>query len=429
MSLPHHEEAEQAILAHITYAPHDIHRVAALVRPEHFHSRRNQLVFTAMQEVAAESGESNVNLLTIKHALGNRFIEVGDAHLAGLDLHMPATGEVERLCDIIVECFVRRQLVGRCGALSRDAASNGSSASALLAEVGRIKEELEVQCSGPGIWAEGSDFADSVDLDEPPRSMLGFGSGLVSWDSMTLGFQPGHLVVIAGRTSHGKSALMLVAALHAAKKGAKVAIESLEMTISELAERSISVLSQVPLKAIQRRSFSEVQKHQADEAQNLMAGLPLAVSDTPGRSVEQIASAARLRKATSGLDLLCIDYLSHVRTSASFDSESLRIGHITSSLKVLAKDLGVPVILLHQISRRAEERSGSIPTLADLKWSSSVEEDADVVNFIHRPWVYTRAEDDKHKATIILAKNRGGATGRVECFFNGPTVTFRDLER
>ena len=187
--------------------------------------------------------------------------------------------------------------------------------------------------------------------------------------------------------------------------------------------------SQVPLRTILTRQMTKEKRALAERARWALSTFPIVINDGAGRTVEQICAAARRQAASKeGLALLCIDYLKFISTAKSFDNVSLKYGHITAALKRLAKDISAPVLLLHQIGRRAENRADQLPTLADLEWSASVEQDADQVTFIHRPWVNSRKDEDVGKVKLIVAKNRGGETGMVPAFFVGETVTFRDLD-
>lgn len=423
---PWHDGCEQAILAHILHHPEDQPRMADLIQERMFYAERNQLIWRTMAATAVESGPTEINLRTLEVGLGDNFQMVGGfAYLAGLDLQLPDTGKVTHLAEVVKELYVRRQVIKNCTEIA--AAGHGSDVptDALLSRLTSTAADLEKDRASDDFLSM-AEVAKQIDLDAPHREFLGITSGLADWDCKTLGFQPGHLDIIAARTSHGKSSLMLLVALAAAQENHMVAIETLEMSKVELGTRAISILSQVDLRAIKLRRMTESDKALAQRAQWSLYSFEMAISDRSGRTVEQIAASARRRKLKHGLDLLMVDYLKQVDTADRYDNTSLKYAHITGSLKRLAMDLEIPVVLLHQIGRKGDD---GIPDLKHLEWSDAIGQDADQVTFIYRPWVNSRKDSDIGIAKIVVAKNRDGDTGMVPAYFNAPTVTFRGLEQ
>lgn len=424
---PFHDGAEQAILAHLIHYPDEQPRLADLIQDRMFYIERHQLIWRAMGDIATDAGPDEINLHSLEVALGGeKFKQIGGfAYLAGLDLQLPDTGKIDSLAEVVRELYVRRQVIERCSRIAADGYGSDVATDSLLSALSSTAADLEKDRAADE-YEDMAGLAQRLDLDAEPREFLGIRTGLNAWDRKTLGLQPGHLDIIAARTSHGKSALMLLAALAAAQDNKKVAIESLEMSKKEIVTRAISILSQVPLKAIKTRRMSLRHKDLAKRTRFALFSFEISVSDKSTRTVEQICASARRRKLKHGLDLLMIDYLGQLQSAERIDNVPLRYKHMTGMLKRLAKDLEIPVVLLHQINR---EGDGSIPQLKHLEWSSAVEQDADQVTFIHRPWVNSRKDEDIGKTSIVVAKNRDGETGMVPAYFDAETVTFRGLDQ
>jgi len=423
---PWHDGCEQAILAHILHHPEDQPRMADLIQERMFYAERNQLIWRTMAATAVEAGPSEINLRTLEVGLGDNFQMVGGfAYLAGLDLQLPDTGKVTHLAEVVKELYVRRQVIKNCTEIAAAGYGSDVPTDALLSRLTSTAADLEKDRASDDFLSM-DEVAKQIDLDAPHREFLGIKSGLADWDRKTLGQQRGHLNVIAARTSHGKSSLMMMLALAAAQEDCKVAIESFEMTKRALCYRAMSMLSQVDLSAIRLRRMSASDKALAERARWSLYSFEMSISDKSSRTVEQICASARRRKLKHGLDLLMVDYLKKIGTAERFDNQSLRYGHVTGMLKGLAMDLEIPVVLLHQINRQGDD---GIPDLKHLEWSDAIGQDADQVTFIYRPWVNSRKDSDIGIAKIVVAKNRDGDTGMVPAYFNAQTVTFRGLER
>lgn len=279
-------------------------------------------------------------------------------------------------------------------------------------------------------------------------------TGLTDLDRIISGMGAGDLVVLAGRPSMGKSAAAGTIAVNAARAGKRVVIFSLEMSREELAQRWLAGLTGI---STDRQRHGQVASHDWErliDAQSVLSGLPIMVDDQPRLSVPQMRQRARRLRRRYGLDLMIVDHLQLVRQGGKQESRRIEIGDASSMLKAIAKELGIPVLLLSQLNRAVEHRDDKRPTLADLKESGDIEQDADVVMFLYREEYYAERQEPKYRqgetqeafggrvadwqdqlrrcrglAEIAVAKNRHGRTGTASVIFDGERQRFENLAR
>ena len=257
------------------------------------------------------------------------------------------------------------------------------------------------------------------------RLITGAETGFTGLDLMTGGFQKGHLVVVGARPGMGKSSFMLSLALHMAKKGIRVGIFSLEMTAEELTQRMLSMESKIMLKKLRTGQITdeefEVLTQKAIELRRLSVWINDRADMTP------LDLRIELRKNST--DVVFVDYLQLLKSAEKYYTRQEEVSRISQSLKAMAKDFGVCVIALAQLNRQVEQRADKRPNLSDLRESGAIEQDADIVMFLHRPEYYRKnAPENQGRAEIILAKNRHGPTGTVVAFFDAETTAFRPIQ-
>lgn len=255
----------------------------------------------------------------------------------------------------------------------------------------------------------------------------GIATGFLELDTKTLGFEPGQLIIVGARPGMGKSSFMLSMALHMARKH-KVGIFSLEMSWSQLVQRAMAIKSQVPLYNIRSGFVNDEDLKKIEEACEELKELNLMIDDAPVQTVAEIKAKAKWEK----LEVVFIDYLQLIHLEKKRTNRQEEVAEISMLLKSMAKHLEVPVIAMAQLNRNTESRSDKRPTLADLRESGQIEQDADIILFIHRPDYYAKNKNKNApttgKAEIIVAKNRQGPTGIVELFFNEQTTGFYPVE-
>jgi len=258
-------------------------------------------------------------------------------------------------------------------------------------------------------------------------ALTGVTTGFRDLDELTSGLQPSDLVIIAGRPSMGKTAFALNLAQNAAIKGKKtVCLFSLEMSREQLVQRMLCSDSGVNMQSVRTGSISDMDLVKIATSLDPLSKADIYIDDSPGCGVAEIRSKCRRLKSRTGLDMIVIDYLQLMQTSGKHDNRVLEISETTRKLKIMARELNVPVILLSQLSRGPEQRSDHRPLMADLRESGAIEQDADVIMLLYRPAVYDQSDDNTTE--VIVAKHRNGPTATVKLAWLGEVARFADMD-
>ncbi|MGB5879412.1 MAG: replicative DNA helicase, partial [Thermoanaerobaculia bacterium] len=407
-ALPHSDESERAVLAGALLDPALLPVVVGRLAPEDFYTERHRTIYRSMVDLQAAEVEVDLRTLQASLEQQDKLESVGGvAYLAGLDLDLPDLGRLDTYVEIVKERSVRRRLIEACGEITRHCLDGGLEAQEALGRAEQAILGLGEEAVQKGFVKLGQIFHETLaDLeDRPERGFLGLSSGFADLDTMTRGFHPGNLVVIAGRPGMGKTSLALNIAEHTAiHENRPVGLFSLEMSQEELALRILSSQVDISFGPLRSGHLSQKQWTKVVQAVKTVSQAPLFIDDSANPSMLEIASKARRLRAESGLDLIVVDYLQLMQGTSRYENRNLEIAAITRSLKQLAKELRIPVIALSQLSRQPERRSGDHrPQLADLRESGSIEQDADVVVFIYRDELYDDETTDKGIAELIVA--------------------------
>jgi replicative DNA helicase len=398
-------------------------------------------IYSAML-VLSQAGHA-VDIVTVSEELRKRkeLDSVGSvAYLASLTEGLPRKLSVESYVAIVRDKSLMRQLMTVCDVGMAAAADQSEEALQVLNNVSSRLMEISDQALTGGfsdITAIVKDSFGSIDaLYEQGREVTGLATHYIEFDRMTSGLQESELIIIAARPSMGKTAWAINIAENAAVRGGKVvAVFSLEMGKASLLRRMLASQALVNSKAIQTGMLMR------DDRAKLIKGLEslmeskIFIDDTPGITLAEMrAKARRLKQQQGALDLIVIDYLQLMTGSNSnakgFENRTQEVSAISRGLKALAKEMKVPVVALSQLSRASEQRGGDKkPLLSDLRESGSIEQDADVVCFIHREEYYDRENEDlKGKAEIIIAKQRNGPTGSIQLAYLADYTRFENLQ-
>lgn len=259
-------------------------------------------------------------------------------------------------------------------------------------------------------------------------SMTGITTGFIDLNHITNGLQKTDLILIAARPATGKTAFALNLAHNASKTGKKVAIFSLEMSETQLAQRILSAESKVELKKLKTGELEEDDWQKLVNAISVMTKYPIYINDTAGINLVEIRSQCRKLKAQQGLDMVVIDYLQLMESESKTENRQQEISKISRGLKILAKEIQCPIIALSQLSRAPEQRTNHRPMLSDLRESGAIEQDADIVMFLYRDEIYHPDTEKKNITEVILAKHRSGEIGTVELAWHGKNQLFLNLE-
>ncbi len=443
---PANPEAEQSVLGAILVRPEVMDRIADLIAPEDFYREAHGRIYQAMLDLYGR-GEP-VDLVTVSALFKERGqLEGvgGPVFLAGLSEQVGFATNAEYYANLVRDKAVLRRLLD----------CTQEIASACLAPVENVAEFLDqaehkiFQVAESKVRPGFAPLSALVDSEiatleaiwgRKDGSLTGVTSGFTDLDNYTAGFQPSDLIILAARPSMGKTALALNIAFNAAygrvaavnaKPPVPVAFFSLEMSKEQLVRRLLSSEGRVDASQIRRAAFLTGQEWpKLQEAAGILLDCPIYIDDTPAATVLDIRAKSRRLKADGKLGLIVIDYLQLMQGRAELSSREQQISEISRSLKGLAKELGVPVIALSQLSREPEKRERKRPQLSDLRESGAIEQDADVVMFIYRDEVYRKdIAENKGIAEVIIGKQRNGPIGTVKMHFEAKYTRFDDLER
>ena len=445
--LPASLDAERSILGAILLDNHSYNEAAERLTRDDFALEAHRRIFTRMAELV-DRGNA-VDLVTLSEELA-RHKEVesigGVAYLASLTENLPRRLSIEEYVRIVKDKSLLRQLIQVCSSAIAQAADQSDEALEVLnAAESALLEVTEhgIQRGFAGIPEIVRDSFGTIDnLYKEGREVTGLATHFDEFDRMTSGLQKSELTIIAARPSMGKTAWAINIAQNAAVRGnAVVAVFSLEMSKESLLRRMLASEALVDSQKIQKGFLLRDDQEKLTAALERLVESRIFIDDTPGISLTEMrAKSRRLRQMHGHLDLIVIDYLQLMTASSAgpgnkrFENRTQEVSHVSRGLKALAKELAVPVIALSQLSRASEQRGGDKkPMLSDLRESGSIEQDADVVAFIHRDSYYNKDEngqpdpESEGKAEIIIAKQRNGPTGSVHLAYLSKCTRFENL--
>ena len=432
---PQDLEAERSVLGSVLLSNDAIDEVLQHIRSEHFYADPHRRMFSAIQDMF-DAGIRGIDPVTLGHELERRgeLAEIGGAaYIAQVLEAVPHAAHAEYYAKIVHERWLQRTLIDACTDTLREAYHGQDDVDELVARAERRIFDISERQHNVDRMALKDILQDAFErifsrMDQE-GSLSGLHTGFNGLDEMTSGFQPSELLVLAARPSMGKTALVCNFALAVAGAGTGVLIFSLEQSSLELAERFLAIEAKVNGHKLRQGELDEMEQYSLEQASLLLREYPLFIDDTAGRNVAQIAAVSRRLKRRSGnLGLVIIDYLQLIESEESSNKSITReqqISTITRRLKFLAKDLQAPVIALAQLNRGVEQREDKRPRLADLRESGAIEQDADIVMFLHRPEAYD-PEDRPGEADLIVAKNRNGPIGTCNLVWLREQLRFGD---
>ena len=464
--VPYDVEVEQALLGAILVDNRALEAVTAILKPEHFYDPLHQRLYEAMA-ASQDRGGMTLTPLTLHAAMkaDPGLQEVGGhAYLIGLAQAAPALPNVRDYAKILSDLAVRRSLIS-IGEDMVNAAYEAPHDKPPKTQIEDAEKAL-YRISESSKYSGGPiDFGESlrrtVELAEKAQQRGGRISGLVTGfadiDSLLGGLQPSDLLILAGRPGMGKTSLATNMAFHCCRayvedmesgaevpRGAPVLFFSLEMAAQQLSARILSEQTEIEMWKIRNGKFSENEWEKFVLSMQDLSNLPFYINDTGGISIAQIAARARRMQREKKIGCIMIDHIQLVAGSGRTENRVQEITEISKALKVLAKELNVPVIALSQLSRGVDARDDKRPVLSDLRESGSIEQDADVVMFVYREEYYLKSREpdpgsaehakwlDKcerahRRAEVLVEKHRHGATNKIELFFDDRYTRFSNL--
>ena len=438
--LPQNPDAEAAVLAAAILSSEVVPEIASALTPDDFYRPTNRTVFAAVIELfRRDIPIDQVSLADYLEAAGQLSRVGGKPFIIDLASNSFALVNWRQHVKIVRRCSILRQLI---------AASTGITALAFDAPPDDIEsiiqqsesmlfsvtnKEVENASKPLGEFVAQA-YAEIQDIALNPGHIAGVATGFRDLDKVLLGMRPGSLNIVGARPGVGKTSFALSLAVNAAKAGTTVMFFSLEMSGSEIATRLLCAEALVSNEDVRAGRISEEMWTPLVEAAERLDKLDFIIDDTAGTNVVEIRTKARRALHGKEKALVIVDYLQLINPTHRAENQNVAIGEISRSLKVLAKDLGVPVVALSQLSRDIEKRPDKRPVLADLRDSGSIEQDADIVMFIDRALTEDEANDERHNrppigtANIVVAKNRAGRSGvDVPLAFIAERTAFRDL--
>ena len=435
-TLPHNLEAERSVLGAILIHNDAFNQAAEVLNPRDFYRDAHRRIFEKMVQLS-ERGNA-IDFVTLKEELSRsgELDEVGGpAYVASLVDGLPHATNVEYYARIVREKSTLRNLISSANKILATAYEAELEPNLILDEAEQSIFAIAEDRVRAGFVSMRSlahaSFETIERAHERKQLITGVPSGFADLDEITAGFQPGDLVIIAARPSVGKTALALNIAQHVGTKtGRTVGIFSLEMSKEQLFLRMLTSEAHIDSHRLRTGFLVESDWGRLSHALGTLSEAKVFIDDTPGIGVLEMRAKSRRLMAEHGLDMLMIDYIQLMQGRGRFENRTLELAAISRSLKVLAKELNVPVVILSQLSRAPESRSDHRPMLSDLRESGALEQDADVVMLLFRPDQYPDVKpEDENIAEVNVAKQRNGPTGLVRLAFLKSETRFGNLEQ
>ena len=430
---PHHIDAERSVLGSMLLAHEAVLLAQELLDAEDFYDPAHKEIFAAMCHLGNQS--KRIDLVTVDEELSRRgrLEGVGGLnYLLDLSRFVPSAANVAAYVRIVDEKSTLRRLISASNQISQMSYTGDRETTDILAASEKLIYDISMRKGGEMLQPIQPILIrtyEQIDrLVKNKGRIEGVPTGYRELDDLLTGLHPGELVLIAGRPSMGKTSFgMNIVENAAIRAGRKTAVFSLEMPAEQLAMRMMCTEARVDMQNVRRGALSDDEWLRLCDAMGTIGQASIHVDATSGITVPEIRSKARRLQMENGLDLIMIDYLQLMSGAGRFGSRQEEVSSISRMLKGLAQELRVPVIALSQLSRATANRSDHKPILSDIRDSGAIEQDADVVMFIHREDYYDKETEKKNIAEIIIAKQRNGSLGTVQLGWRGELTWFVDL--
>jgi replicative DNA helicase len=430
--IPHSREAEEAVIGSVLINPEAYYDVASFLRADDFYIHRHRWVWETFSRL--HERRVPIDFLTVSQELDQQgqLAEVGGpAYLTALVNNVPTSLHAEAYGHIIEETAIRRRMLSAANDIAKLAYQQESSVESALDEAEKAifgVSERRTTRDLRSIREVLSEYYDRIDqLAGRDLESMGVPTGFVDLDRLLGGLQPSDFLIVAGRPGSGKTAFMLSAAKNAAQKYKKhVAVFSLEMSSEQLVQRIIAQETGIDSQRLRTGKLNEEEWPLFTHAIEVLGDTIIFLDDTPALTPLQLRTKCRRLHLEFQLDLILVDYLQLMSSGVRSENRVQEVSYISRNLKVLARELNVPVLAAAQLSRAIEQRTDKEPVLSDLRESGSLEQDADIVMFIHRPELYEKDTLKQNIAQIKVAKHRNGPTGTIELVFRSQIAKFEN---
>jgi replicative DNA helicase len=431
-SVPHSREAEEAVVGAVLINPEVYYDVAQFLGAEDFYIHRHKWIWEAFARLHEQ--RTPVDMLTLSEELDRvgQLAEIGGpAYLTSLINQVPTSLNAESYGRIVEAHSIRRKMINAANQIAALAYNEESQVEAVMDEAEKAVfnvSERRLKHDVQPISAVLSEYYDRIDdLAKRPGDFFGVPTGFIDLDRLLSGLQPSDLLIIAGRPGQGKTGFLLSVAKNAALTHKKhVAVFSLEMSNEQVVQRLVAQETGIDSQRLRTGKLAEEEWPLFTHSIEVLSDTRLFLDDTPAITPLQLRTKCRRLHMEYGLDLVIVDYLQLMGGDQRTENRVQEVSYISRNLKVLARELNVPVLAAAQLSRAVEQRSDKRPVLSDLRESGSLEQDSDIVMFIYRPDQYEKDTVKQNVAEIIVAKHRNGPAGSVELIFRSALAKFEN---
>ena len=436
-NVPYNLESEQAILGCVLIDNDIMTSLSDEMKVQDFYDRRHQIIFTAMLNIYKGQMQIDFTTLIAELQIKNQLVEAGGAvYLSSLIDAVYTTANISDYIQIVQDAALKRNVIAAATSIAEAGYNANYDSAGYIDYAERLLLDLAKRRRTEGFVPIDTVIENVKNIMLANRAkdgeITGLSTGFEKLDEITLGLQKDNLIILAARPAMGKSAFAMNIAINAAVNNVKetgepisVALFSLEMSQEQIVQRMTASQARVHLTNIQKGTLSQKEMLLVESANDELAGLNIYFCDQGTVTVADIRAKCRKQKANGGLDLVIIDYLQLINGSSKSGNRQEEVANISRSLKQMARELGVPVIALSQLSREIDKREDKRPIMADLRESGSIEQDADIIMFLYREGYYNKNSEKASNLTeLIIAKNRSGVTGTLEFLFQGEYQLF-----
>ena len=429
---PQSIDAEKAVLGCILINNDSISAILEYLSSNSFYDNNHKIIFDSMIALYDKSCPiDSVNLIEELKKADNLDTIGGAYYITGLSQEAPSVSNAEYYAKIVKEKQILREIINTSIEMSSLAYEGQDEITTII---GKAEQHLFniSELSSKKKFEELSPMLDKVLeiwSNRKKGDITGVSSGFKDLDNQISGFQRSDLIVLAARPSMGKTALALNIARNASVNNkSKIGFFSLEMSTQQLTERLLSSEAQISSHLVRTGKLPKREWRKLSEAASGLSDLDIYIDDSPGLNIMELRAKARQMKLDKEVDLILVDYLQLLHKPGRIESRQQEISYISRSLKALAKELDIPIIALSQLSRAPESRSDHRPIMSDLRESGAIEQDADIVLFIFRKYVYSKDPEDKGLAELIVSKHRSGPTGTIKLSFIDEYAKFQNYD-
>jgi len=429
---PFSEEAEMAVLGCILIDSESANKAMQLLKANDFNLERHQLIYDGFIELYNKN--KNIDYVSITEQLKkNKSLDpIGGAYyITGLTNSAPSAQNIEYYANIVKEKSILRNIIKVARDISEEAYDNKNELTHILDKAEQSLFSLSQDSEKKQFQNIEPILHDVLDTwgNRKSGTLTGIGSGFYDLDNILTGFQKSDLIIIAGRPSMGKTALALNLARNATLDyDYKAGFFSLEMSGKQLVERLITSEAKLDSHAVRTGKLPKHEWKKLSDAAGSLSESKIFIDDSADMNIMELRAKARHLKAEKDVDIIFVDYIQLLNAAQRMESRQQEISFISRSLKALAKELVIPIVCLSQLSRAVESRTEHRPIMSDLRESGAIEQDADVVMFIYRKYVYSNSEEDLGLGEIIISKHRNGPIGSVKISFMDRYARFDNLE-